>query len=148
MTHSDNHSEDEQASQASFQEMLTERLRDAVRTALITVLEEEVNAVIGAKPYERTQERRDYRNGSYSRDLETTIGLIQDLPIPRTRQGHQTQVFERYYRRRDEVDSAIGEMFVKGVSTAKVGEVMETLTSSHRSRLNCFAGLSYVKRRV
>jgi Transposase, Mutator family len=28
---------------------------------------------------------------------------------------------------------AIGEMFVKGVSTAKVGEVIETLTGSHPS---------------
>ena len=133
MTHIDNHSEDKLTSQVSFQELLTERLRDAVRAALITVLEEEVIAAIGAKPYERTQERRDYRNGSYNRDLETTVGLIQDLPIPRTRQGHQTQVFERYHRRRDELDSAIGEMFVKGVSTAKVGEVMETLTGSHPS---------------
>ncbi len=133
MTHIDNHSEDEQTSQGSFQELLTERLRDAVRAALITVLEEEVTAVIGAKPYERTQGRRDYRNGSYNRDLETTVGLIQDLPIPRTRQGHQTHVFERYHRRRDELDGAISEMFVKGVSTAKVGEVMETLTGSHPS---------------
>ena len=90
MTHIDNHSEDEQTSQGSFQELLTERLRDAVRAALITVLEEEVTAVIGSKTYERTQGRRDYRNGSYNRDLETTVGLIQDLPIPRTRQGHQT----------------------------------------------------------
>ena len=133
MTHTNNHSEDVLASQGSFQELLTERLRDAVRAALITVLEEEVTAVIGAKPYQRTQERRDYRNGSYSRDLETTVGLIQDLPIPRTRGGHQTQVFERYHRRRDDLDSAIGEMFVKGVSTAKVGEVIETLTGSHPS---------------
>jgi transposase-like protein len=133
MTHTNNHTEDELASQVSFEQMLTERLREAVRSALITVLEEEVTAVIGAKPYERTGERRDYRNGSYSRDLETTMGLIQDLPIPRTRSGHQTQVFERYHRRRDELDSAIGEMFVKGVSTAKVGEVMETLTGSHPS---------------
>ena len=42
-------------------------------------------------------------------------------------------MFERYHRRRDELDSAIDEMFVKGVSTAKVGEVMETLTGSHPS---------------
>ena len=61
------------------------------------------------------------------------MGHIEDLPIPRTRGGHQTQVFERYHRRRDELDGAIGEMFVKGVSTAKVGEVMETLTGSHPS---------------
>jgi transposase-like protein len=64
---------------------------------------------------------------------ETTVGQIADLPIPRTRGGYQTQLFERYHRRRDELDSAIGEMFVKGVSTTKVGQVIETLTGSHPS---------------
>ncbi len=54
-------------------------------------------------------------------------------PVPRTRQGYQTQLFERYHRRRDELDSAIGEMFVKEVSTAKVGQVIETLTGSQPS---------------
>lgn len=76
---------------------------------------------------------------------ETTLGPIVDLPIPRTRHGHQTQGFERYHRRRDELDGAIEEMFVRGVSTTKVGEVLETLTGSHRSRLNGFAGLSQLR---
>ena len=134
MTHTTNHSEDVLASQADFEQMMRERLRHAVRAAFITILEEEVTAFIGAKPYERNDERRDYRNGYYHRDLETTAGHIQDLSIPRTRGGHQTQVFERYHRRQDELDSAIGEMFVKGVSTAKVGEVIETLTGSHPSQ--------------
>ncbi len=133
MTHTENHSEDILASQEGFEQMVKERLRHAVRAALITALEEEVTTIIGAKPYERNEERRDHRNGSYHRDLETTVGHIEDLPIPRTRGGHQTQVFERYHRRRDELDGAIGELFVKGISTAKVGEVIETLTGSHPS---------------
>jgi putative transposase len=133
MTHTDNHSEDVIASQEAFEQMLRERLRSAVRIALMEILEEEVTAFIGAKPYERSAERRDHRNGHYSRDLETTVGQITDLPVPRTRGGHQTQLFERYHRRREEVDSAMVEMFVKGVSTQKVGEVMETLTGSQPS---------------
>ena len=133
MTHTDNHSEDVLASQEGFEQLVKERLRHAVRAALITILEEEVTAFIRAKPYERSQERRAHRNGYYQRDLETTMGQISDLSIPRTRGGHQTHVFEHYHRRRDELDGAIGEMFVKGVSTAKVGEVIETLTGSHPS---------------
>jgi putative transposase len=116
-----------------YAQMVKERIRQAVRVALISVLEEEVTAFIGAKPYERSEERRDQRNGHYRRDLETTVGHIADLPVPRTRGGHQTQVFERYHRRQDELDCAIGEMFVKGVSTAKVGEVIETVTGSQPS---------------
>jgi transposase-like protein len=133
MTHADNHSEDLLGSQEDFEQMVKERLRQAVRVALISVLEEEVTAFIGAKPYERSEERRDHRNGHYRRDLETTVGQIADLAVPRTRRGHQTSVFERYHRRRDELDGAIAEMFVKGVSTQKVGQVIETLTGSHPS---------------
>jgi len=96
-------------------------------------LEEEVTAFIGAAPYERSQQRRDHRNGHYTRQLETTGGQVANVPVPRTRGGYQTQSFERYHRRRDELDGAIGELVVTGVSTAKVGEVVETLTGSHPS---------------
>jgi len=133
MTHTANNSELVKASQEVFQQYVQESMREAVRLALISVLEEEVTAFIGAAPYERSEERRDQRNGHYNRSLDTTVGQIAGLPVPRTRGGHQTQLFERYHRRREEVDSAISEMFVKGVSQAKVGEVMETLTGSHPS---------------
>jgi len=65
-----------------------------VRVALINVLEEEVSAFIGALPYERNEHRRDQRNGHYTRDLETSMGQIADLPVPRTRHGYHTQVFD------------------------------------------------------
>ncbi len=133
MAHTEKHSEAGMGSQETFEQMVKDRLRYAVRVALISVLEEEVTAFIGAQPYERNQERRDQRNGHYTRHLETTVGQIADLPVPRTRGGYQTQLFERYHRRQDELDSAIGEMFVKGVSTTKVGQVIETLTGSHPS---------------
>jgi putative transposase len=133
MTHTQNNIEDGVRSQEGFEQMVKERLRYAVRIALMSMLEEEVTTFIGAKPYERNEHRRDHRNGHYTRNLETTVGQIPDLPVPRTRQGYQTQLFERYHRRRDELDGAIGEMFVKGVSTEKVGQVIETLTGSHPS---------------
>ncbi len=133
MAHQQNDIETGNGSQESFEKMLHERLRQAVRVALISVLEEEVTAFIGALPYERNEQRRDQRNGHYTRDLETTLGQVADLPVPRTRGGCHTQVFERYHRRRDELDMAIGQMFVDGVSMAKVGQVVETLTGSKPS---------------
>jgi putative transposase len=133
MTHQKHDTQEETESQATFKQMVKERLQYAVRLALMCVLEEEVAAVIGAKPYERSEERRDHRNGHYTRNLETTVGQIADLPVPRTRGGYQTHLFERYHRRRDELDGAIAEMFVKGVSTEKVGEVIETLTGTKPS---------------
>lgn len=133
MAHTEKPIEAEMDSQEVFEQMVKERRRYAVRVALIRVLEEEVTACIGAQPYERNQQRRDQRNGHYTRRLETTMGQIADLPVPRTRGGFQTQLFERYHRRRDELDSAIEAMFVKGVSPRKVGPVIETLTGSHPS---------------
>src|SRR6266849_5976762 len=63
----------------------------------------------------------------HARGLDTTIGHLDDLPVPRTRGGFETQLFERYHRRRPDVDQAIGEMFIGGVNMARVGEVTETL---------------------
>jgi len=123
----------EPLSQNDFQSLLQEQIRMAVRLTLVTILEEEVSALVGALPYERTPERCDYRNGHYTRDLDTTVGLLENLSVPRTRHGHQTQVFEKYKRRRAELDDAIGNMFIGGVSTRKAGEVVESLTGSKPS---------------
>src|SRR5437764_2591267 len=118
MTHQQNDTQEQDESQATFAALLREKVQQAVRTALISVLQAEVDAFIGAVRYQRSEQRQDYRNGHYTRSLDTSIGHISDLPVPRTRSGYQTQVFERYHHRRRELDQAIGEMFVAGVSQA------------------------------
>jgi putative transposase len=133
MTRQKHDTQDENESQANFEVMVREKLQQAVRTALISVLEEEVDAFIGAARYERSDQRQDYRNGHYARSLDTSMGHIDDLPVPRTRAGYQTQVFERYHRRRTDLDQTIGEMFIGGVSMTRVGEVVETLTGTKPS---------------
>jgi transposase-like protein len=120
-------------SQADFRELLHAKLRAAIWLTLTTILEEEVTAFIGAPRYGRTPSRRDQRNGHYTRDLVTTAGKAEDLPVPRTRGGFRTQVFERYQRRQAELDTAISEIFVFGASTTRVGQVVETLTGTHPS---------------
>jgi len=120
-------------SQTEFQELLHQKLCDAVRFTLVNILEAEVEALLGAKPYQRTGQPRDYRNGSYQRGLGTSVGHIPDLVVPRTRQGFRTRLFERYQRRREEVDTAICEMFVSGASTTQVGVVLEHLTGDKPS---------------
>ncbi len=133
MTHQQNDTQEQDESQATFAALLREKVQQAVRTALISVLEAEVDAFIGAVRYERSEQRQDYRNGHDHRSLETSMGHVDDLPIPRTRAGSQTQLFERYHRRRSELDQSIGEMFIGGVSMARVGEVVETLTGTKPS---------------
>jgi transposase-like protein len=129
-------------SQAEFQGLLHEKLRTAIWLTLVSILDEEVTTFIGAPRYGRVLTRRDQRNGDYTRDLVTTAGKVEQLPVPRTRGGFRTQVFERYQRRQAELDTAISEtlaparsagVFVFGASTTRVGEVVETLTGTHPS---------------
>jgi putative transposase len=77
---------------------------------------------------ECTPTRRGYRNGSYTRDLVTPTGRIEDLKVPSDRAGtFHTQVFERYSRYEPEVAEALTDMFVSGTSTHRVGKVEEKL---------------------
>jgi putative transposase len=92
MTHQQNDTQEQDESQAAFATLLREKVQQAVRTALISVLEAEVDVIIGAVRHERSERRQDYRNGHYHRSLETSMGSIDDLPVPRTRGGYQTQL--------------------------------------------------------
>src|SRR5579872_3182071 len=88
---------------ASEQEEFRQHLRrlaiSAVQVLLEQVMREELEECIGAAWGECTPERRGYRNGSYTRDLVTTTGRIENLKVPRDREGvFQTQAFERYQR--------------------------------------------------
>lgn len=121
---------DGQAAQATFRAFVQEQVRRAIRTTFIDILEEEVRQFIGAAPYQRTSARRDQRAGHRSRTLTTTAGVIEDLPVPRTRGGFHTQLFERYQRRMAEVDHLMRDMFVGGVSQQAVGALVGHITDT------------------
>ncbi len=133
MTPQHHDSADLEMTQETFQEMLQEKLRAAVRLTMATVLDEEIEAYLQAGRYERTPKRQDQRNGYYTRGLGTGLGQVEDLPVPRSRKGYQTQLFKRYQRRQKELDTAICQMFVSGVSTEKVGQVVASLTGKPAS---------------
>ncbi len=99
---------------------------------MVVLLDEELNVIIGAGRYEQRAGRRDHRNGSYQRDLVTSVGKIEALAAVRHRQGYQTQMFARYQRQQTELDIAMLQMFVDGVSTQQAGAVMKEVTG-HRS---------------
>jgi len=128
--------------QEEFRQHLRRLAVSAVQVLLEQVMREELEQCIGASWGECTPTRRGYRNGSYSRDLVTPTGRIEDLKIPRDRAGaFHTQVFERYSRYEPEVAEALTDMFVSGTSTQKVGKVAEKLlgvapSASAVSRLN------------
>jgi putative transposase len=121
---------DRQVAHETFRAFVQEQVRHAIRATFIAILEEEVSQFSGAAPYERTKERRAKRAGHRSRTLGTTVGQIDDLPVPRTRNGFRTQLFERYQRRMAEVDDLMRDMFVGGVSQQAVGTVVERVNGT------------------
>jgi putative transposase len=128
--------------QEEFRQHLRRLAVSAVQVLIEQVMREELEQCIGASWGECTPNRRGYRNGSYTRDLVTPTGRIEDLKVPRDREGaFHSEVFERYNRYEPEVAEALTQMFVSGVSTHKVGEVAQTLmgvapSASAVSRLN------------
>src|SRR5437588_2029282 len=128
--------------QQTFQQYLRELARGAIRIVLEDVMREELNALIGVGWGECSPKRKGYRNGFYRRDLVTSSGRIEDLQVPRDREGHfHSQVFERYSRYEPHIAEGLTQMFVAGTSTHKVGEVAQTLmgvtpSASTISRLN------------
>src|SRR5579859_6531899 len=71
--------------QQAFYEHLRALTRNAVRMLIEEVMREELTHFLGAAWGESTPERKGYRNGSYTRDLATSSGPIEDLHVPRDR---------------------------------------------------------------
>ena len=101
-----------------------EALRDLVTVFLNQMLRAEQAEYLGAAPYERTDERTDYRSGSRPRLIKTRLGTLT-LMVPQTRNGFVTSALERYQRSERALLAGIGEMALKGVSTRKVQDVTE-----------------------
>jgi transposase-like protein len=114
--------------QQTFREYLRELARGAIRVVLEDVMCEELDALLGVGWGESSPKRKGYRNGFYRRDLVTSSGRLEDLKVPRDREGQfHTQAFERYQRYEPHIAEGLTQMFVAGTSTHKVGEVAQTL---------------------
>src|SRR5436190_18046319 len=128
--------------QQTFRQYVRELARGAIRVAVEDVMREELDALIGAAWGESNPKRKGYRNGHYTRDLVTSTGRLEEIKVPRDREGQfHTQAFERYSRYEPHIAEGLTQMFVAGVSTHKVGEVAQTLmgvapSASTLSRLN------------
>jgi putative transposase len=116
-------------------------VRDAVQDTLNALLDAEADELCGARRYERSPDRVDYRAGSYSRRLHTKAGEVE-LKVPKLRRAtFESQVIERYRRRETSVEEALVEMYLAGVSVRRVEDITEALwgtrvSSSTVSELN------------
>src|SRR3989338_7719120 len=87
----------------------------------------------GLRHYEHPQDdqvRLGYRSGHYERDLQTTLGLIPNLQVPKVRKRAKGsprgwKVLRAYKRQRASIDDLIKEVFLAGVATRRVHEVLK-----------------------
>ncbi len=94
---------------------------------------------LNADPYERSNQRNDYANGFKGKTLKTRIGEIE-LKVPQVRNcDFYPSFLEKGLRSERALIAAIAEMYVTGVSTRRVQNVIEKMcgfdvTSSDVSR--------------
>jgi len=103
--------------------------KQAVKELLEADSERQRARYLMTERYERTGGKdRDYRNGSYQRDLVTRFGTIR-IRIARSRQkGFRPEGLEAFQRRAEEVALLIREVFLRGISTRQVGPVLGVIT--------------------
>jgi putative transposase len=111
-----------------LQDELLSLARRHLKTLLETSLDLELTRYLGCGHHDRAPTRQGYRNGYYTRDLVTGLGLLEQLRVPRSRQpGFQPSLFARYQRRHQVVDQFIRTLFFLGVSSRDVQEAVELL---------------------
>jgi putative transposase len=105
------------------------RVREGVKAVLEEVLQEEMTEHLEAGYRELTPTRRGERNGHYTRNLVTPAGRIERLEVPRDREGEfVTELFERYKRMTGDVEEAVLEMYLSGISVRKIAGVTDSLS--------------------
>ena len=79
-------------------------------------------------------ENNGQKNGYYSRSMKTKMGEINNLNVPRDRNGSfQTAVFEPYSRSIG-IDELILALYSKGISTRNSAEIMHTIFQNRYSK--------------
>ena len=110
-----------------FPEHIEQGVRRTAERLIEEALKEEIDILVAAGRYERCERRRTHRNGYYIRQLVSQYGLLK-VRIPRVRHGKVTfQTLARYRRYSGEVAELTRGLFFAGVSTRKLGPVLEYL---------------------
>ncbi|MFO7752727.1 MAG: IS256 family transposase [Desulfobacteraceae bacterium] len=105
-----------------------EGLESAVSLLVNEAMKIERSRALKAEPWERSDERIGYANGYKPRTLNTRIGKLS-LQVPKVRGGisFYPKALDRGIRSERALKLTVAEMYVKGVSTRKVTDIMEKL---------------------
>ena len=119
-----------------LREGLEAAIRERVREIIEMVLQEEVEAALGAARSQRVAERAGYRHGWKPRKLALRTGTIQ-LDVPRARLAEadggerewQSQLVPRYRRSSREVEQSVLGVYLSGSNTRRIRGALEPLLS-------------------
>ncbi|MGC9193795.1 MAG: transposase [Thermoplasmata archaeon] len=105
---------------------IMEVVRRTVKEYLETLMNTERDVFI--------DEHGGIKNGYYERTIKTKYGEIEDLSVPRDREGNfRTGIFDPYSRHIG-IDELIISLYSKGISTRKASEILETVFHNRYSR--------------
>ena len=107
---------------------LEELMRERIRAMIEAIVDEELEAALGAARSERVGPvRTGYRHGKRARTLTTSLGATT-ITMPRARieaddgrgREWQSRIIPRYQRRTERVDEAILGVYLSGTKTRRL----------------------------
>jgi len=105
-----------------------EAVTESFRMLLNEAMKIEREQVLGAGLYERSDARRGYANGYKPRTVDTRMGRFSvDVPQVRGDVDFYPSALEKGCRSERALKLAIAEMYVKGISTRRVTDVLEKM---------------------
>jgi transposase-like protein len=103
-------------------------LAEGFRLLVNEAMKAERNYALNAAPYERTDERLGYANGFKPKTVATRLGsLTFQVPQVRGPVEFYPSALEKGLRSERALKLALAEMYVKGISTRKVTDVLEQM---------------------
>ncbi|WP_123040486.1 IS256 family transposase [Cohnella candidum] len=109
-----------------FENLVTQFIKDNLESIMCA----EITQFMDENP----EGHHNSRNGYYRRNLHTRYGNIEDMAVPRDRNGEfHTHVFEPYQRRDGWLEEAVIQMYKSGMGTREVARFIESMFGSHYS---------------
>jgi len=110
---------------------LTGLIHQHVRVAIEMAVHEELRVALGTSPWERSQARRGYRNGTKPRMLTGPTGPVT-LALPRATlfagaKEWTSKIIPRYHRRMPQVNEAIVATYLAGGNTRRIRGALQPL---------------------
>ena len=120
-----------------YLEQLTEQgldsLPEMIRVMVNEAMRIERENYLGAKPYERSEDRQGHANGYKPKTVRTRVGEVT-IDIPQVREGgFYPHALEKGMRSERALLLTLAEMYVQGVSTRKVAAITERLCGTQIS---------------